>query len=66
MIFVILLPLLFCCSCTTLNSNNNYGFIPNQEDNVIWEQQSRENLLDSQDGSYRKSDGAVIWSSNPQ
>jgi hypothetical protein len=52
--------------CSTLNENNRYGFIPSQEDSIGWEYQSRENILDSQDGSYRKNNGAIIWSSNPK
>jgi len=65
MVFLGILSLMVS-GCSTLNEQNRYGFVPNQEDNVVWEQQSRENLLDSTDGSYRRSDGAVIWSLNPQ
>lgn len=65
LIGICLLPFILC-SCATVNEQNRYGFVPNQEDNIVWEQESRQNILDSPDGSYRRSDGAVIWSSNPR
>ncbi len=54
-------------SCSTLDESNRYGFVPdNQEDSVGWELQSKENILDSQDGSYKKNNGSIIWTSNPR
>jgi len=67
LISLLILVNLSLVGCSTLDESNRYGFIPNnQEDSIGWELQSRENLLDSQDGSYRKNNGAIIWTSNPR
>ena len=58
--FIIFIPLLFA-GCANTTSVNNYGFLPQGEDSVTWEFQSRENMLNSQDGSYRTNSGVKIW-----
>lgn len=65
-ITIVILSLNIFSGCTSLKESNNYGFFPNQEDGIGWEYQSRENILNSQDGSYRKNNGSIIWSSNPR
>jgi hypothetical protein len=57
---LLLVPFLLT-GCVNTTPKNNYGFLPQGEDSVTWEFQSRENLLNSQDGSYKTNSGTKIW-----